>query len=273
VGCVLAALAVPAGALSGRAMSSAPGAVRVGGSCSKATAQSLSADQVIEVLCGAFAGPGSQAMAVMYTNGTCLPFLGWDVYVLKGGSWTKLQLTGHGGLTGKPLVAVGSDLKETIMVPKPGQPVCLATATKSRVWHWNGSTLVAGAWTGTGSSVSKPGTASSVRVYLITPSKKVACDIEDNANAVFAGCQTMNPPSRASVSASGQVSICRNKASCPGDIAEGAHFKVLPYGHSITLGRWRCAAGALDGGGIMCTNTRTGKGFAINGLAMISRVG
>src|SRR5262245_8659118 len=89
------------------------GSPAVGGACSKQTAQQLEADTVASVLCGAFAGPDSQAMVVRLTNGTCLPFLSWDVFMQKGGAWTKLPLTGHGGFSGYPVTAVGTDLKET----------------------------------------------------------------------------------------------------------------------------------------------------------------
>ena len=65
-----------------------PGSTTASGQCSKATAlqamnryhlvaDPLSRQPIGQVLCGAFAGPGSRAMAASSTEPTCLPFAGW----------------------------------------------------------------------------------------------------------------------------------------------------------------------------------------------------
>jgi hypothetical protein len=60
---------------SGQGASTRPAAATVGGRCNLATAQKLSLDRVAGVLCRPFLGPGSHAMVVMITNGTCMSIL------------------------------------------------------------------------------------------------------------------------------------------------------------------------------------------------------
>src|ERR1041385_4729472 len=86
-------------------------ATQTGGPCSKQTAQKVEPDTVARVVCGAFAGPGREGVVGNITNGTCMPFLGWDVFVLTGGNWARLPLGAHGGFSGYPVVVVGNGLK------------------------------------------------------------------------------------------------------------------------------------------------------------------
>lgn len=240
----------------GAARASLPQAASLGGPCSKLTAQKLNPDTVLSVVCGAFLGPGSQAMVANLTNGTCLPSFSWNLYVLKGGSWQEVQLGAHGGFTGYPVVAVGNELKETLMVPKPGQPVCLATATRSRIWHWNGSSLVPGAWTGAkgGSSATTPASAKREHYYT-SPTGNIICAIA----AANVSCQTYEPPQRAVLYPTGKLDLCR-AASCPGNPGEGALFTKIPYGRSVSAGPFRCTSAFT---GVTCVVTATGKGFSI----------
>jgi hypothetical protein len=95
------------------------------------------------VLCGAFAGKRSRAMAVTLAIPACGRTGGWVVFRWNGRAW-KLLLR---RTTGADLAAVGSTIRETMFVFKSGDTHCSPTGgTRSRLWHWNGRRLVAGAW-------------------------------------------------------------------------------------------------------------------------------
>jgi len=86
-------------------------------------------------------------MVVSLTTGVCLPFVGWELYVLRGGSWQHVILPPHGGLSGHPVVKVGNDLQETLEIRRPSDSLCNPTGgTKSRIWHWNGTRFAPGPW-------------------------------------------------------------------------------------------------------------------------------
>jgi NHL repeat-containing protein len=132
-----------------------PGSRAVTGSCTRATAVKLAIKHAygeplghpaLGFICGRFTGPGSTAMAGIYHSGTCLPFQGFAVFHLVGGGWKEvLPLTDFGVLSIK---AVGNDIKETAPVFRPGDFRCNPSGgERSRIWHWNGSRMVAGAWT------------------------------------------------------------------------------------------------------------------------------
>src|SRR5438046_21747 len=50
---------------------------------------------ILKPLCGAFAGPGSHAMAVTRVNGVCIPFNGWFVFVYTNGDWQRVPGGDH----------------------------------------------------------------------------------------------------------------------------------------------------------------------------------
>jgi hypothetical protein len=243
----------------------------VGAACSKATAQRLTPDKVVGVLCGSFLGSGSTTMVEMTTSGVCMPFATWDLYRLSGGSWQRVDLPGHGGFTGVPVTAVGNDLRETLPVPKNGQPVCLATATKSRIWHWNGSALVPGPWSAKGGGTQSGGaTVNGVAVGIFSPSRNIQCEMYSGGSAApaFAGCTIFSPPGAAGIAADGRIRTCHGKR-CIGNFDEGVKWRTLAYGRTITNGPFRCTSETT---GITCTSTKTGKGFEIARQA-ITRVG
>jgi hypothetical protein len=273
VGCALAALAVPAGAASVEASAgkSAPRAASVGGACSKQTAQQLTPDRVAGVLCGSFLGPGSTTMVLMTTSGVCAPFATWDLYQLSGGSWQRVDLPGHGGYSGVPVAAVGNDLRETILNPSPGQPICLATATKSRVWHWDGQAFVPGPWSLKGGGAQSGGAAGNgLALGIFSPSRNIQCEIYSGGRPAppFAGCTIFSPPGSAGMKADGRLSTCHGKR-CIGNFDEGVTWRTLPYGRTITNGPFRCSSETT---GITCVSTKTGKGFRIARQA-ITRIG
>ena len=98
---------------------------------------------VAQVLCGAFAGPGSQAMAASLAIPSCGRTAGWVVFRRTAGTW-QLVLTRNNGAD---LDAVGSGIRETQFVLRPGDAHCFPTGgTRSRTWRWNGTRFTSGAW-------------------------------------------------------------------------------------------------------------------------------
>jgi hypothetical protein len=127
-----------------------------GAACSKATAIQLAVrlhlgnagfvtDPVGQVLCGAFAGPGNDVMVFTLTAPTAPGVLGWVVFRFVGGAWDRLEPLDGGGVE---VAAVGSDIRATESVFRPGDAMCCPSGgTKTQIWHWNGTRLVASAWT------------------------------------------------------------------------------------------------------------------------------
>jgi hypothetical protein len=101
------------------------------------------ADPVYKVLCGAFAGPASQTMVVSLLGPGSLGMIDWVVFRWGQGEWQLLMRRHQAAV----LTAAGSDIRETVFVFRPGDPRCCPSGgTRSRIWHWNGSRLVAGDW-------------------------------------------------------------------------------------------------------------------------------
>jgi hypothetical protein len=131
------------------------GVSSAGAGCSKATAVQLATrlhlgnagsitDPVGQVLCGAFAGSGSHVMVFTLTMPTAPGILGWVVFRLVGGAWQRL---GPDDGAGVELAALGSDIRATEFVFRRGDAMCCPSGgTKTQLWHWNGTRLVASAW-------------------------------------------------------------------------------------------------------------------------------
>ncbi|MFL6005460.1 MAG: Calx-beta domain-containing protein [Gaiellaceae bacterium] len=100
-------------------------------------------DPVSQVLCGAFAGKRSRAMAVTLAIPACGRTGGWVVFRWNGRAWKVLLKQKNGA----DLAAVGTTIRETMFVFKSGDKHCSPTGgTRSRVWHWTGRRLAAGPW-------------------------------------------------------------------------------------------------------------------------------
>jgi hypothetical protein len=241
-------------------------ASRVSSACTKETARQLVErnnlnqfgldNPVAQVLCGPFSGPGSRAMAITIAAPTCFPVQHWAVLAFADGDW-RVVLEQPAYLAG-PLVAVGSGIRETTVVHRPGDSRCFPSGgTRARVWRWGGSRLVAGAWTQVSRGDPEPRSFDS-------PSLNIACAMFDGAGGRSVVCQSRVPPQRVTLQATGHVSICRNRGdenTCNlGDRGEGP-VQPLAYGRQITLGRFRCQSLEI---GVRCTVIRTGKGFLIN---------
>ena len=222
--------------------------------CSKATAHQVATqfgltDQVAQVFCGAFVGPGSQAMVVAFTPGTC-GINGWAVFGFAGGAWHLVGLA-HSGWT-FAVAAVGTDIRETAPVPTGTFHCPLLNGTpRWRIWHWDGTRLVAGPWK----------QAPVRNGFFHTPSGNIECGLSDQRELVRVDCWSFRRPQRAKLYAGGRVTICRgSEARCRIGNA-GEQVPTLGYGRQITVGRFRCVSRRS---GVTCTVISLGKGFLIN---------
>ena len=211
---------------------------------------------VVQALCGPFTGPGSQAMAVTILAPTCWPVQHWAVFTLSGGSWRLVHE--QPAYLHPPLVRVGTGIRETTAVSRPGDSRCFPSGGKrSRIWRWNGSRLVAGPWQQVGHPDPEP------RVFY-SPSSNVFCAMRDDSRLRIVECQSDVPPQKVKLYPSGRVTVCRNPTNLENrcNLGDPGEFTpVLPYGRQATVGRFRCLS--LETG-MRCTVIETGKGFVIN---------
>jgi hypothetical protein len=226
---------------------------------------------VYAVICGAFMGPKSQNMVVsLASGGTSIPFEGWAVFRLAGGTW-QLVMRRHDGAQ---VSAAGSDIRETVGVSRPGDPRCCPSGgTKSRIWHWNGSRFVADAWKQvTPADSSKSGA-------FKTPSANIVCEyfiqIGSRASESSVGCVIRSglkpaPPrrpcqeggyagDRVYLGVTGRVRV-PSCAGDPGPYVSVNTARVLGYGKTWSGGGFRCTSAES---GLTCRNT-SGHGFFLS---------
>jgi hypothetical protein len=108
--------------------------------CSAATARQLVdrfqlnsfglPNPVSQFLCGAFTGPGSEAMAITIKAPTCWPVQQWAVASVSGGQW-RLVLNQPAYLI-PPLQAVGSDIREETAVSRSATLAATRPAGRAR---------------------------------------------------------------------------------------------------------------------------------------------
>jgi hypothetical protein len=221
---------------------------------------------IAQVLCGAFTGPGSEAMVVTFNAPTCWSPQGWAVFRFTGGAWQLVMVQRYEFIF-PPLVAVGGDIRETTPVFRSGDSRCGPTGGRhARIWHWDGTRLVAGSWR----QVTKGEPA---RRGFYSPSHKIACGMYDDSGFRSVDCQSFAPKlsQTAKLNLSGHLAICQDRGTqnrCNiGNPGEGT--PTLGYGKQITVGRFRCLSLRS---GMRCTVIRSGKGFLINS-ASVRRVG
>jgi hypothetical protein len=134
--------------------STSPGTLTASGRCSRATARQLVEEHhlndfvlpnpVVQLLCGTFTGPGSEAMAITIGAPTCWGTQQWAVFRFTKGDW---RLVLHRRAFIFPLVAVGADIRERTPVFRQGDGRCTPSGgSHARIWHWNGTRFVAGPW-------------------------------------------------------------------------------------------------------------------------------
>ena len=239
--------------------------------CSKATALELTTrfhlavlaagDSVAQWFCGAFVGPGSQAMVIATTPGTC-GLNGWAVLSFTGGDW---QLVGspHIGWT-FAVTAVGPDIRETAPVPTGKFQCPLNNGTpRSRIWHWDGTHLVAGPWKQV--TPPKSSTGATLHLYVFaSPSRNILCRLGDED---LATCLTVKPPRSVHMSRNGHLNVCGG-TRCIGTGRFGA-VPRLGYGKKDAYAGYLCRSQKV---GVTCTDTKSGKGFLIS-KSGVRRVG
>jgi hypothetical protein len=260
----------------------ATGATAGNPTCSSATARRLVnqhhlngfslPDPVAQVLCGAFTGTGSNAMAITIRAPTCWPVQNWVVFSLVRGSWT-LILNQPGYLV-PPLVALGSDIRETTAVVQHGDPRCVPSGgSHARIWHWDGEQLAAGAWKQVKPAVATAAAAGTGTVeygWFKTPSGNIECGYEYGEGPTSLQCGIKSglkppPPRRGPTCAQSNRVIlgatgrpATGRSICPGEdesdagpFAGEAAARVLGYGHMWTHGGIRCTSAF---GGLTCRN-------------------
>ena len=246
--------------------SSSPGKSTASSDCSEATARQVVQrldvnifdlpDPVRQVLCGPFTGPGSNAMAVTIGAPTCWPIQNWAVFRFTAGDW-QLVLNTPAYLV-PPLVAVGSDIRETTGVHRSSDSRCFFNGgTRARIWHWDGQRLVAGPW-----KQITPGKAVKKDAVVFSPLRYgVTCHMTDDGT--FRGSWVYcwiggNPhPSRhVKLNLDGTFSVAVTTA-----MPLGLGGPVPPYGTRFTAGRFRCQSLRS---GMKCTVITSGKGFLFN---------
>lgn len=249
--------------------STSPSRSTVSSDCSEATARQVVQrlglevnifdlpNPVRQVLCGPFTGPGSNAMAVTIGAPTCWPIQNWAVFRFTAGDW-QLVLNTPAYLV-PPLVAVGSDIRETTGVHRSGDSRCFFNGgTRARIWHWDGTRLVAGPWKQETKGEPKP------RGFY-SPSHRIACGMSDDSNFSSVDCQSFAPTlsQKVKMNRTGRLTICQDRGTrnrCNiGNPGEGT--PTLRYGRQITVGRFRCLSLRS---GMRCTVIQSGKGFLIS---------
>ena len=230
------------------------------------------------VLCGAFMGPESRTMvALLVSGGASAPFGGWAVFRPFGGMWRLVVERAGGGR----ITAAGSDLRETQWIMREGDAHCCPTGgTKARLWHWNGTRFVAGAW-----KQVKPGAPAPAvpgfSGFFKTPSGNIVCGYGYGSKIPrpFVGCRIksgLKPPPRPTrpgcfttndvgLGATGRTTTGRT--ICPGEpegdagvLAYESVARVLGYGETWSGGGFSCTSAVA---GLTCRN-RSGHGFFLS---------
>jgi hypothetical protein len=229
---------------------------------------------VYKVLCGPFTGAGGQAMVASISGFENVGLLYWAVFRWSGTDWQLVMKQRQAAI----LTSAGSDIRETVSSYRDGDPRCCPSGgTKTRTWHWNGTSFTASSWKlGTKGTPEPKSTNETLdRRAFYSPSRNLFCDLVDRGNRGnrYAGltCTSSKPSRRVSMGLDGRLRICRGNG-CIGN-AGVVDVQPIPtllaYGRQITVGRLRCLSQEI---GIRCTVIQSGKGFLINRDG-VSRVG
>lgn len=233
-------------------------------------------DPVAQVLCGAFLGPGSQGMVASLAIPSCGRTAGWVVFRRSGSAWQLVMERSNGA----DLDAVGTGIRETQFVLRPGDAHCFPTGgTRSRTWRWNGTLFVTGAWKQSKpASPSAPAASASTYGFFKSPSGNIVCVYSYGASRANLGCIVQSglkpqpratgagcsPPITVALRATGRPFV--TDETCPGKDAPETPYvgigtaKVLPYGKTWSGGGLRCTS---ESTGLNCRNP-DGHGFFLS---------
>jgi hypothetical protein len=220
------------------------------------------------VHCGAFLGPGSEAMiaVMMASQDACHNVMGWRVFARVDGGW---QSTGTLHPAGD-LRVEGTTIIERRVIHRRADWFCSGATggEQERSWAWNGTALAAGAWTQTVPARPKGEVARLPRgsgISFFVARQPILCVMVDD-EFVFAHCEWRRDPllSTVRLSASGRLRTCKVSRSygCNiGNPGEDDFTSTLRTGQSVIVGRFRCRAQRV---GMRCTVIRSGKGFVLD---------
>jgi hypothetical protein len=278
----VAAIAVAVGAFAG-AGGAAPA------ECSRATALEVGRPYAFDparpavslVACGAFLGPGSEAMVVTFGSPTCWPVQSWAVFGLRDGTWRLVKRIAS--YLHPPLVITGTSIRETTAVHRAGDPRCLPSGgRRARTWRWNGTDFVAGPWTTvTPGARPRPPAVPGFSGFFKTPSRNIVCGYGFGSAVPrpFVSCRIKSglvspstsrgpscfPAVDIGLNATGRAktgrSVCRGEPE--GDAGVAAYealARVLGYGATWSGGGFRCTSAVA---GLTCRN-RSGNGFFLS---------
>jgi hypothetical protein len=217
------------------------------------------ANPVFKLLCGAFTGPGSQTMVASLSGPGNTGMIDWVVFRSLGGEWQLLMKRHQAAV----LTAAGSDIREKVWIFRPGDSRCCPSGgTRARIWHWDGTRLVAGPWKQV--TPPKSGGATLHLREFVSPSRNIFCSLGDEGRAY---CLTVKPPRSVDLSPNGHISVCRG-TRCIGTGRFGSS-PTLGYGKKDAFAGYICRSKKV---GVTCTVATSGKGFLIN-RSGVSRVG
>jgi hypothetical protein len=96
-----------------------------------------------------------------------------------------------------------------------------------------------------------------------TPSKNIQCEMDDNGGAQSSvTCGMQKPPAIARLAVSGHVSICQHQGlKCTGNWGQGPAARLLRYGSSLVVGRFRCTSAFS---GVTCVVIKSSRGFFLS---------
>ena len=237
----LAALAVLAAAPSPAAAGQDP-------TCSQETAEQVAGptnpfnpivpEPILQVLCGPYAGPGSNAMVVTFTAPTCWGVQGWAIYVYRDGAWQEAMRVAD--WLAEPLaVLADGGIREVSPVFTDFDARCLPTGgTRGRTWSWDGNRFVATAWKQTVE-----------RIILAAPG---ACQMKDDGTPTgsFVYCWLRKRHGRLSLDGS----VDTKKHPQPSGLGGPGQRP----GTVVTAGRLRCKVHRTN---VTCWVRATGKGM------------
>jgi len=209
-------------------------------------------------------------MAVSIGAPTCWGIQRWAVFSYTNGAW---QLVLDKPAFVFELKGVGNNIRERTPVFRSGDNRCNPTGgSHARLWHWNGSKLVAGPWKQVTPGQKAPGHGRAG--YFKTPSGNIQCVWTTFGRSPVVSCAIKSgikppPPRRGphctrafwvSVHPSGRPSWAGS--ICPGEDAPesplvGQTHTVVRYGKGWSLRGITCSSAFK---GLTCRN-KSGHGF------------